>query len=362
MPSTLINVDMRTAPTTASDVALSIEDLEIRFLLREGVVQAVNGINLSIPRGKVVALVGESGCGKSVTAKAILGLLPRQARITRGRILFASQEMKTPVDIAALPENGDEIRSIRGRRISMIFQEPMASFSPVHTIGNQIAEVIRLHEKLKGRELRDRVIETLRLASIPSPERRLESYPHELSGGLRQRAMIAMALAARPELIVADEPTTALDVTIQAQILQLMRDLQQRLGMTVLIITHDLGVVAQIADEVAVMYMGRIVEHSPVEEIFDSPCHPYTRGLLNAVPVIGTSVDVRLQSIPGSVPGPFSDIPGCPFHPRCSESIPGVCDAGAPPASVRVGDVSTTACHLYGDAPTHAPGTRERVK
>jgi len=350
MPPTLTGADMSTDATTTHGPVLRIEDLEIEFRLREGNVHAVNGINLAVPRGKVVALVGESGCGKSVTAKAMLGLLPGLARVTRGRVLFDGEGMATPVDIASLPPNGSAIRALRGRRISMIFQEPMASFSPVHTIGNQIGEVIRLHEKMAGRELRERIIETLRLAAIPTPERRLHSFPHELSGGLRQRAMIAMALAARPEVIVADEPTTALDVTIQAQILQLMRDLQQRLGMTVLIITHDLGVVAQIADEVAVMYMGRIVEHSTVEEIFSEPRHPYTRGLLDAVPVIGTSVDVRLQSVPGSVPGPFSKIEGCPFHPRCSAKIPGVCDVGAPPPIVSVGADTTTACHLYTGA------------
>lgn len=332
-----------------------VEDLEIRFKLREGTVAAVNGVSLAIPRGKVLALVGESGCGKSVTAKALLGLLPANATITHGRILLAGkQEGEAPVDIATLQGNGRVMRSIRGRRVSMIFQEPMASFSPVHTIGDQIGEVVRLHEKVNRRETRDRVIEILRLVSVPMPERRLNAYPHELSGGLRQRAMIAMALACSPELVIADEPTTALDVTLQAQILNLLRDLQQRLHMAVLMITHDLGVVAQIADEVAVMYSGRIVEKNGVEELFRNPRHPYTQGLLESVPKVGEGNERRLASIPGSVPGPFTKLPGCPFHPRCRSAIGGVCDRGEVPPMTQPEGSGSVACHLYSGATADA--------
>lgn len=349
--------------TTASQPLISVEDLVIRFVLREGTVEAVNGVTFSIPRGKVVALVGESGCGKSVTARALLGLLPSQAEIPRGRILLAhSNGNAPPIDIVSLPRNGPAIRAIRGRRISMIFQEPMASFSPVHTIGDQIGEVIALHERIPRRKVRERVLEMLRLVSIPMPERRIGSYPHELSGGLRQRAMIAMALACSPELVIADEPTTALDVTIQAQILKLLRDLQERLGMAILIITHDLGVVAQTADEVTIMYLGRIVESSPVEELFIAPRHPYTRGLLASVPRLGQGNAQQLVSIPGSVPGPFTRVSGCPFHPRCPEVIAGVCDRGDAPTLKSVGG-GRVACHLYNQPAVSsgfAPGEKRQ--
>jgi oligopeptide/dipeptide ABC transporter ATP-binding protein len=329
---------------------LRIEDVEIAFKLREGMLFAVNGVSLRIPAGRVVALVGESGCGKTVLAKSVLQLLPPLARVSRGRILLAPERAgEKEIDIAALPLNGSAIRRIRGKRISMIFQEPMASLSPVHTIGEQIAEVVRLHEGLRGRAAMAKAIEILRLARVPAPERRVRSYSHELSGGLRQRAMIAMALACRPELVIADEPTTALDVTIQAQILALLRDLQQSLGMAVLIITHDLGVVAQIADEVAVMYMGRIVERAVVAELFARPRHPYTRGLLDSVPRLGEGSSTRLVSIPGSVPPPFANVDGCPFHPRCPHAVAGVCDVTVP-RELAVGDSAAVACHLYDEA------------
>jgi peptide/nickel transport system ATP-binding protein len=326
---------------------LHIENLQVRFDLREGAVTAIHDLSLAVPAGKVVALVGESGCGKSVTAKAILGLLPATARITNGKILLSSTKDEAAVDIASLSRTSRALRSIRGKRISMIFQEPMASLSPVHTIGDQIAEIIRLHQRTNAAKTREQVLEILRLVSIPSPEQRMKAYPHEMSGGLRQRAMIAMALACRPELVIADEPTTALDVTLQAQILDLLRDLQRRLGMAILMITHDLGVVAQIADEVAVMYNGRIVEKNTVAEIFRNPRHPYTVGLLESVPRVGQGNKVRLASIPGSVPGPFATIEGCPFHPRCTRRINGVCDVGAAPPLTLLPDGASVACHLY---------------
>ncbi len=335
---------------------LRIENLQVRLRLREGEVYALHDVNLTVPAGKVLAVVGESGCGKSMTAKCILGLLPPKAEITRGRILlYPPQGGGAPVDIAAMTPSGRSMRQIRGRRVSMIFQEPMASFSPVHTIGEQIAEVVRLHENMSRREVRERVIEILRLVSVPMPERRLKSYPHQLSGGLRQRAMIAMALACRPELVVADEPTTALDVTIQGQILNLLRDLQKSMGMAIMLITHDLGVVAQVADEVAVMYLGRVVERNAVEGIFREPRHPYTRGMLDSIPKLGSGNAVRLASIPGSVPSALSLVAGCPFHPRCPFKMPGICDRGAPPPTIAFPDGGSTACHLYTDGRSGIP-------
>ena len=327
---------------------LSIENLEVKLSLREGQVNALYDVNMRVPSGKILAVVGESGCGKSMTAKCLLGLLPQRAEITRGRmLLYPAQGGGAPIDLAQLPANGREMRAIRGKRISMIFQEPMASFSPVHTIGDQIGEVIRLHENLNRVQVRERVIEMLRLVAVPEPEKRLNAFPHQLSGGLRQRAMIAMALACKPELVIADEPTTALDVTIQGQILRLLRDLQQQMGMSIILITHDLGVVAQVADEVAVMYLGRVVEHNSVEEIFRNPRHPYTQGLLESIPRLGSGNRDRLASIPGSVPSAFMRVPGCPFHPRCKFVIRGVCDRGAVPPDFVAGDGGGVACYLY---------------
>lgn len=327
---------------------LRIENLQVDFQLREGTFTAVDRVSLAIPAGRVVALVGESGCGKSVLAKSILGILPPLAKIVGGHILLAPEKSgKAELDIAQLPRHGAMMRSIRGRRISMIFQEPMASLSPVHTIGEQIAEVIRLHEGLGRREALAKTIEILRLVRVPSPERRVKAYPHELSGGLRQRAMIAMALACRPQLVIADEPTTALDVTIQAQVIQLLRELQRTLGMAILIITHDLAVVAQIADRVAVMYFGSLVEQGPADQVFRNPRHPYTQGLLQSIPRLGQGSNVRLTSIPGSVPGSFAHVPGCPFHPRCPKMIPGRCDVGGSPEVTHLPDASLVSCHLY---------------
>lgn len=328
---------------------LKIENLEVKLHLREGVVNALHDVNMTVPAGKILAVVGESGCGKSMTAKCLLGLLPERARIARGSMKLASTTGAPTVDIARLPQNSPEMRRIRGKRISMIFQEPMASFSPVHTIGDQIGEVVRLHENVSRREARSRVIELLALVSIPQPKRRVDAYPHELSGGLRQRAMIAMALAVRPELVVADEPTTALDVTIQGQVLNLLRDLQQKFGMAIMLITHDLGVVAQVADDVAVMYLGRVVEANSVQGIFREPRHPYTRGLLDSVPRLGSGNTPRLASIPGSVPSAFVRVAGCPFHPRCEHAIAGVCDVGAPPPETHFADGASVACVLYND-------------
>ena len=336
---------------------LEIEDLEVKFFLKEGAVSAVNGVSLDVPKNRTLGLVGESGCGKSITARAILRIIPPTGRITHGRILLTPRnDAQAPLDLARLDGGGPDMRRIRGGDISMVFQEPMTSLSPVHTIGNQIGEGIRLHRKATKQEARDQAVEMLRLVGVPMPERRVHAYPHELSGGLRQRAMIAMALACRPRLLIADEPTTALDVTIQAQILDLMRRLQRELGMSVMIITHDLGVVAEMADEVAVMYLGRIVERGPVEAMFYDAKHPYTKGLLASVPRIGRGSETRLASIPGSVPDAFTIPRGCPFHPRCRACVKGTCDTGRAPTLRRVGPDHAVACVLYPEGDSQETG------
>ena len=325
---------------------IRVRNLEVQFHLREGVVRAVDGVDLDIQPNKTLGLVGESGCGKSVTAKAIMRILPTRARITCGRIEIARNG--TPLDVVPLHRNDKVLRSIRGGDIAMIFQEPMASLSPVHTIGNQISEAVRLHQpELDRNARRDHVIEMLQLVGIPMSDRRYRQYPYELSGGLRQRAMIAMALSCHPKLLIADEPTTALDVTIQAQILNLIEQLQQELQMAVLMITHDLGVVAETADEVAVMYLGRIVEQASAAEVFDDPKHPYSQGLLKSIPRIGQGNVHRLEQIPGSMPDPFSMPTGCPYHPRCPEAIAGKCDVGDPPPLIQLTVERKVACHLY---------------
>ncbi|MBI5091679.1 MAG: ABC transporter ATP-binding protein [Candidatus Hydrogenedentes bacterium] len=332
------------------ETLLDIRNLEVRFRLREGIVRAVHGINLRIAPNRTIGVVGESGCGKSITAKAMLQILPSRGKITAGEMLLAPRDGGPATDLAKLHPKGPEIRRIRGGDISMIFQEPMVSLSPVHTIGNQITESVLLHRPASKPEALDRAIEMLRLVGVPMPEKRVNAYPHELSGGLRQRCMIAMALVCRPRLLIADEPTTALDVTIQSQILSLIRRLQRELGMAVMMITHDLGVIAETSDDVAVMYLGRIVEQAPVKELFRNPKHPYTQGLLDCIPRFGKGRDQKLTSIPGSVPDPFTTVPGCPFHPRCAKRIAGVCDRGVPPLLSKVGPEHRVACVLY-DAP-----------
>ena len=340
---------------------IEIRDLEVRFKLKEGIVRAVNGVTFDLAPNRTLGIVGESGCGKSITAKAMMRILPSRGEIVKGSIRLAprpGQNSGKPIDLTRLNPNGKEIRAIRGGDIAMIFQEPMTSLSPVHTIGNQICETILLHQKTTKQEAREKAIEMLRLVGIPMPERRVDAYPHELSGGLRQRCMIAMALSCHPRLLIADEPTTALDVTIQAQILNLIERLQEEMGMAVMMITHDLGVIAETADEVAVMYLGRVVEQSSAEAIFGAPRHPYTKGLLKSIPAIGGGNRERLASIRGSVPDPFTTPPGCPFHPRCGHCIKGVCDTGSPPAPRQVAAGHHAACHLYaaGGAPPEPEG------
>ncbi len=294
---------------------LTVEDLQTHFFTEEGVVRAVDGIRLSIRPGETLGLVGESGCGKTVTALSILRLIPDPpGRIVGGTISLEGK------DLVRLPE--EEIREIRGRVISMIFQEPMTSLNPVFTVGEQVAEGIRHHQKVSKREAWERAIEVLRRVKIPDPARRAQEYPHQLSGGMRQRVMIAMALALNPKLLIADEPTTALDVTIQAQILELLLALKEEMKMAVLLITHDLGVVAETAERVVVMYAGRVVEEASVQQLFDNPLHPYTHGLLESLPKLEAGKGrQRLTAIPGLVPN-LLDLPrGCKFAPRCPKVI-----------------------------------------
>jgi peptide/nickel transport system ATP-binding protein len=347
------------------DVLLDVQDLSTHFLLEEGVVRAVDGADFTVRRGRTLCLVGESGSGKSITARSILTIVQPPGRIVGGRILLRDPDpdpgpgpgagAATFTDLASLPPKGPRMRAIRGNRIAMIFQEPMSSLSPVHTIGNQIVEAVRLHEDVTKAEARDRAIDALRQVGIPTPERRVDSFPFQLSGGMRQRAMIAMALSCSPELLIADEPTTALDVTTQAQILELLRQLQADLGMSMLFITHDLGVVAEMADDVAVMYLGGVVERAGVDELFHDPKHPYTRALLRSVPAVGTGARRRLDPIRGMVPGPFHRPAGCPFHPRCDHAVPGTCDTVVPPP-VALGEGSREVrCLLHGPPPLRLP-------
>jgi peptide/nickel transport system ATP-binding protein len=328
---------------------LEVRDLRTYFFPEEGTVRAVDGAHLDVYPRRTLGIVGESGCGKSVTARSILRIVERPGRIVSGSILLRRDGDETGVDLAKLDPDGKEMRRIRGGDAALIFQEPMTSFSPVHTIGNQIVETVRLHQGVGKREARERAVEALRLVGVPSPERRVDEYAFQLSGGLRQRAMIALALSCSPRILIADEPTTALDVTTQAQILGLLADLQRREGMAIILITHNLGVVAEMCDEVAVMYLGRVVEQGPVDAIFHDPKHPYTRALLRSMPSIKARVRSRLPVIEGSIPHPYNRPTGCPFHPRCPDFMPGRCDRIEPP-SQSVGAGHDAACLLYGES------------
>ncbi|HEY8227064.1 MAG TPA: ABC transporter ATP-binding protein [Pyrinomonadaceae bacterium] len=304
---------------------LEVKDLRTHFPTRAGLVKAVDGVSFYVDRGELLGLVGESGCGKSITALSVMRLIAPPGKIVSGEIIFDGK------DLRKLSE--DEMRQMRGDDIAMIFQDPMTSLNPVFTVGEQIAEALRLHRKLSRKDARNATIEAMREVAIPDPARRVDDYPHQLSGGMRQRVMIAMALACNPKLLIADEPTTALDVTIQAQILELLNDLRKQRDLAVLLITHDLGVVAEVADRVAVMYTGRIVEESPVDELFARPKHPYTEGLLRSVPKLTSEFVAkkkRLETIEGTVPRP-TDLPsGCHFAPRCPHRMPRCTDEAIP--------------------------------
>jgi len=321
---------------------LEIRDLKTYFYGEEGELPAVDGVSLSVQRGKVLAIVGESGCGKSVTSFSVLRLIQEPGRIVGGQILLYPKDGRI-IDVTALGRKADVLFDVRGGLVSMIFQEPMTALSPVHSVGNQICEAIRLHQAVSSRQAEEMAVEMLGKVGIPGPAERMRQYPHELSGGMRQRVIIAMALVCKPELLIADEPTTALDVTIQAQVLGLVKQLQSELGAGVLFVTHDLAVVAQMADDVAVMYLGRIVEKGDVRAVLKDPMHPYTMALLKSLPGLSKPGE-PLPSISGSVPF-LTDMPtGCPFHPRCRYVQAGRCDIGGPPQLREIAEGHFAAC------------------
>jgi len=322
---------------------IEVNGLKTYFYTEDGVVRAVDGVDFTIEPERTLGVVGESGCGKSVTALSIMGLVQMPpGKIEAGEILFYQDGEVT--DLTKLNPKGKEYRSIRGDQIAMIFQEPMTSLNPVYTIGNQIMEAIILHQHLNKKQAREKAIEMLRAVGIPVPEQRVDEYPHQLSGGMRQRAMIAMALSCNPSLLIADEPTTALDVTIQAQVLDLMNDLRKEFKTAIQFITHDLGVIADMADDVVVMYLGKIVEGSDVREVFHNPKHPYTQGLMNSIPSL-VSKKERLTPIKGVVPDPFDVPDGCGFEPRCPHAME-ICKTKVPPLK-EVAPGHTAACWLY---------------
>lgn len=328
-----------------SDLSLEVKDLKVYFHMLEGTLRVVDGFNFDIEKNSVVGLVGETGCGKSVTAQAIMRIVPPPRSIS-GRLLYHRNRdgrAKT-IDLIEMDPEGDSIRKIRGKEIAMIVQEPKLAFSPLHTIGNQIIEAITLHITRHEKQAREMAISMLDRVGFPNAHKRIENYPWQLSGGLCQRAMIAMALVCHPALLIADEPTTALDVTIQAQILELMKELQAEYGMSILFISHDLAVIAEITEKVIIMYLGEDIEFGSANDIFNDPRHPYTVNLLKSIPEIGRRK--RLQIIKGIPPLPFSLLPGCRFHPRCPEFIKGTCDIVAPPV-VEVSEGHKVRCFLY---------------
>ena len=302
--------------TATGETILKVRDLRTWFFQDGRVNRAVEGVSIDLRKGQVLGVVGESGSGKSVTASSMMQLLPPLARVESGSIDFVTRDGET-IDIATLDRNGRKMRSLRGSEIAMIFQDPMVSLNPVYTIGWQLVEMLRLHEPLTKAEAKERSIDLLRQMGIPSPEQRFDEYPHQFSGGMRQRAMIAMAVACSPRVLIADEPTTALDVTVQAQIFELIRKLRDDHGMATMLITHDMGVVAELADEVAVMYMGKIVESGSVDQVMEDPQHPYTQALIASIPILGKGKDQHLEAIKGSTPDPYDRPPGCEFAPRC---------------------------------------------
>ena len=323
---------------------LEVKGLKTYFFSKEGTLKAIDGVSFDIHKGETLGIAGESGCGKSVTAQSILRIVPQNGDIVEGEILF--HRNGDIVDLVKLNWKGKEIRGIRGSEVSMVFQEPMTSFSMVHTIGNQIIEVIRLHQRVDAKEARARAMEMLQSVGMPKPEQTIDAYPFALSGGMRQRAMIAMALSCHPSLLIADEPTTAVDVTIQAQVLELMKQLQEELNMALIVITHDLAVIAELCDRVMIMYLGHDIEQASVEDIFGSPKHPYTVGLLNSVPRLGEGAQQEIEAISGSVPSPYEKPVGCPFFPRCPYFIKGVCEVEFPKEQ-EIAPKHYVNCYLY---------------
>jgi len=328
--------------SNGNDILLEVRELRTYFKLDEGMLKAVDGISFTLRKNRALGIVGESGCGKSVTAQSILQIVPRPGRV-QGQMIFHGEG--GPIDIGALDPESDAMRQIRGREIAMVFQEPMTAFSPVHTVGNQIMEAMLVHGGISEQAARERAIELLDQVGIPAAARRVDEYPFHLSGGMRQRAMIAMAMMNHPKLLIADEPTTALDVTIQAQILRLMKKLQADFGMAIIYISHNLGVIANMVDDVAVMYRGKIVEYGTVRHLFKNPQHPYTQALLRSIPHLGGEAE-RLATIRGSVPIPLDPPDECPFANRCDHFIPGRCDARMPDA-VETEPEHRVSCVLY---------------
>lgn len=333
------------------DELIRISNLKVTFPLDEGIVQALDGINLSIKKGKVSGVVGESGCGKSITARSILRIIPTPGKIDEGEILIKTmlgdpEGEEKIIDLTKIDGDSEILRQIRGGQISMIFQEPMTSFSSYHSIGDQISEAAIVHQITNKRDAYELAIQMLDRVGIPNASTRVRQFPHEFSGGMRQRAMIAMAMICNPSLLIADEPTTSLDVTIQAQMLELMRDLRTDYSSSIMFITHNLGVIAQIADEVYIMYLGKIVEKGMVKDIFHDPKHPYTINLLQAIPKITGETKERLVAIEGSVPSPFERPGGCTFHPRCNRMIEGICESQVPGVTDITND-HLVSCHLY---------------
>lgn len=326
---------------TSSSHLLEVSHLSTSFFSDQGEIRAVEDVSFSVQPGQTVALVGESGCGKSVTALSIMQLVDYPGRVVGGQVVFKGSDLLT------LPDK--DVRRIRGNQIGMVFQEPMTSLNPVFTIGDQIGEVLDIHTTLTKREIRQEVIRLLERVHIPSPDKRIDQYPHEMSGGMKQRVMIAMALACRPDLLIADEPTTALDVTIQAQILELLKELQREMGMAILLITHNLGVVAQFAQEIIVMYASRIVERASVPQLFAAPSHPYTRALLRSLPKPGAR-ETRLESIPGTVPSPLMYCRGCHFSTRCLDVLDRCPDEEPPLVEIEPGHEVTCWLHQPGSS------------
>ena len=349
---------------TTDSTLLSVKNLKTYYYLEDGVVRAVDGVSFELGRSTVIGVVGESGCGKSVLARSIMRIIRPPGRTLEGEIIYHRLTGNggraggvDTIDLAQLPATGSEIREIRGGEITMVFQEPMVSFSPVHTIGNQIVEAIVLHQKVNRLEARDTAVAILERVGIPNPDSRIDEYSFRLSGGMRQRAMIALALSSNPKMLIADEPTTALDVTTQAQILELMAELQQEYGMAMMLITHNLGVVAQMTEEIIVMYLGKVVERADTKTLFRDPKHPYTQELMKSIPRLSRTKQVdRLTTIAGNVPPPFARPPGCPFHTRCPKAMPGICNVIEPP-EITISPGHTTRCLLYSD--DHKPVTQE---